>query len=48
MPAELGDLVAQFKDRFNTGVVGPPPVDPLATDAGEVGDAESDKTLATE
>ncbi len=23
VPAELGDLVAQFKDRFNTGVVGP-------------------------
>ena len=48
VPAELGDLVAQFKDRFNTGVVGPRGVNPLATDAGEVGDAESDKTLATE
>ena len=48
VPNELGDLIAQFKDHFNTGVVGPRGVDPLSTDAGEVGDAESDKTLATE
>jgi len=48
VPNELGDLISQFKDRFNTGVVGPRGVDPLSTDAGEVGDAESDKTLATE
>ena len=49
VPAELGDLVAQFKSQFNSGVVGPGrAVDPLSTDAGEVGDAASDKTLATE
>ncbi len=48
VPNELGDLISQFKDHFNTGVVGPRGVDPLSTDAGEVGDAESDKTLATE
>ncbi len=49
VPAELGDLVAQFKSQFNSGVVGPGrAVDPLSTDAAEVGDAESNKTLATE
>jgi len=48
VPDELGDLVAQFKDQFNTGEAGRRTVDPLATDAGELGAAESDKTLATE
>src|SRR4051812_29187480 len=48
VPAELGDLIAQFKAQFNTRAGGSHAVDPLATQAGEVGDAESHKTLATE
>jgi F-type H+/Na+-transporting ATPase subunit alpha len=49
IPAELGDAVQAFKDSFvmNAGGDGHA-VDPLATDAGELGEAESAKTLATE
>ncbi len=50
VPADLGDIVAAFKQQFNEAAasnVGRA-VDPTATDAGEVGDAASGKTLATE
>jgi F-type H+-transporting ATPase subunit alpha len=47
VPEGLGDIVASFKERFavtkEDGVA-----DPTATDAHELGDAESEKTLATE
>ncbi len=48
VPAELGDLIAEFKATFVASSAATSPVDPTATDAGEVGDAESAKTLATE
>jgi F-type H+-transporting ATPase subunit alpha len=48
VPPELGDLIASFKAAFvaagRPGIV----VDPASVIADEVGDAESDKTLATE
>ena len=50
VPEGLGDIVATFKQQFTAGHVDTSgkPVDPTATDADEVGDAESAKTLATE
>jgi F-type H+/Na+-transporting ATPase subunit alpha len=49
IPEGLGDAVQAFKDTFVTSADGGgQSVDPLATDAGELGDAESAKTLATE
>ncbi len=47
VPKDLADIVASFKQSFvvtNASVS----VDPTRTDAGEVGDAASAKTLATE
>jgi F-type H+-transporting ATPase subunit alpha len=48
VPTELGDLIGSFKADFvargRPGIV----IDPTLVAAGEVGDAESDKTLATE
>ncbi|CAB4888646.1 unannotated protein [freshwater metagenome] len=51
VPAELASLVVSFKEQFlsaNADAAAARAVDPTATDAGEVGEAHSDKTLATE
>ena len=52
VPGELGDLIATFKDEFLSANADAAATarasDPTATDAGEVGEAHSNKTLATE
>ena len=49
VPAELGDVIAEFKERFVAADAEAARVaDPTATDAAELGEAESNKTLATE
>jgi F-type H+-transporting ATPase subunit alpha len=48
VPDGLGDAVADFKSQFLAASASSRAVDPTATDAGEVGDAHSNKTLATE
>jgi F-type H+-transporting ATPase subunit alpha len=49
VPAELGDLIASFKAEFVSRLQqAERDANPLATDAGEVGAAQSNKTLATE
>jgi len=47
LPDELGDVIAQFKEQFQPSG-GDHQADPLHTDAAELGDAHSNKTLATE
>ncbi len=49
VPAELGDVIVEFKERFVAALAEDVrSADPTATDAGELGEAESNKTLATE
>jgi len=48
VPDDLDDAITAFKAQFTTSGGEGRTVDPLATDADEVGEAESDKTLATE
>ena len=50
VPDSLGEVIAAFKAQFVSGADGGGGInaDPLATDAGELGDAASNKTLATE
>jgi F-type H+-transporting ATPase subunit alpha len=48
VPDELGDVVAEFKSQFLAAAAAARAADPTATDAGEVGEAQSTKTLATE
>src|SRR4051794_29300278 len=50
VPAELGDVINEFKERFvaDTAAAAARAADPMATDAEALGAAESDKTLATE
>jgi F-type H+-transporting ATPase subunit alpha len=48
VPAELGDAIAAFKERFAAASASARTVDPMATDAAALGEAESNKTLATE
>jgi F-type H+-transporting ATPase subunit alpha len=49
VPAELGDLISSFKTDFVSKLQqAERDANPLATDAGEVGAAQSNKTLATE
>ena len=49
VPAELGDVIDEFKERFVAALAEDVrSADPTATDAAELGDAESNKTLATE
>jgi F-type H+/Na+-transporting ATPase subunit alpha len=49
VPAELGDVIVEFKERFVAAAAEAARVaDPTATDAGELGAAASNKTLATE
>jgi F-type H+-transporting ATPase subunit alpha len=48
VPDELADAVQAFKDQFEGGSGSSHAVDPTSVDADEMGDAESQKTLATE
>jgi F-type H+-transporting ATPase subunit alpha len=49
VPESLGDVIQAFKEQFTaTGADGTNPVDPMSVDADEMGEAESNKTLATE
>ena len=48
VPKDLGDIVAAFKKSFAPTPVAGTSADPTKTSAGEVGDATSKKTLATE
>ncbi|MFM2071235.1 MAG: synthase subunit alpha [Actinomycetota bacterium] len=50
VPADLGDAIAAYKEQFvaNTAAAARAAADVLATDAGELGEAASAKTLATE
>jgi F-type H+-transporting ATPase subunit alpha len=48
VPDDLGDTVQAFRDQFVTSAAAAAAVDPTATDAGEMGEAHSAKTLATE
>ena len=47
VPDALGDAIANFKETFTVSDTGHS-VDPTATDAAALGDAHSNKTLATE
>jgi F-type H+-transporting ATPase subunit alpha len=50
VPAELGDHIDTFKGEFMAAIAQATrdAADPLATDAAELGAAQSNKTLATE
>ena len=48
VPAELGDVIAEFKERFVAAEAAARAADPTATDAQALGAAASQKTLATE
>jgi F-type H+-transporting ATPase subunit alpha len=48
IPDGLADAVQAFKDQFRAGSGEDHHVDPASVDADELGDAESQKTLATE
>jgi len=48
VPDDLDDAIIGFKEQFSPSSGDVVVVDPLATDADELGAAESDKTLATE
>ena len=51
VPAELADLIVSFKEQFvssTAAAAAARAVDPTSSDAGEVGEAHSNKTLATE
>ena len=48
VPDDLGDVVQAFKDQFTAAGGEGHAVDPASVDADEMGDAESQKTLATE
>ena len=48
LPDGVRDAVAAFKSDFAPGFREAAIADPLATDADVLGEAESDKTLATE
>ena len=48
VPKDLADVVAAFKAQFKVSAPAAGSADPTATSAGEVGDAASAKTLATE
>ena len=48
VPAGLGDLIGAFKEQFVAATAAAKAADPTATSAEELGEAQSDKTLATE
>jgi len=48
LPDDLGSVVQSFKDQFMASAAAARAADETATDAVQVGDAQSNKTLATE
>ncbi len=48
VPDALGEIIESFKGNFKVTAASDAPADATATDADELGDAESAKTLATE
>ncbi len=48
VPDDLGDAIAAFKSQFRASDGSAAAADPTAVDADELGDARSNKTLATE
>jgi F-type H+-transporting ATPase subunit alpha len=48
VPADLGSIVETFKAQFKTSAASAAKADPTATSAEALGEAHSDKTLATE
>jgi F-type H+-transporting ATPase subunit alpha len=48
LPGDLGDVIESFKERFGAAEQARSAVDPTSVAQGEVGEAESTKTLATE
>ena len=48
VPSDLGDIISAFKAQFKPTVAKGAGVDPTATSAEALGEAESNKTLATE
>ena len=49
VPAEIADVIVEFKERFvAANAEAARAADPTATDAAALGEAESNKTLATE
>ena len=48
VPADLGDIVAAFKSQFKSSAASAATADPTASDAEALGEAHSNKTLATE
>jgi F-type H+-transporting ATPase subunit alpha len=48
VPDDLDDAIRAFKDQFTSSAAADHVADPLATEAEELGEAESHKTLATE
>jgi F-type H+-transporting ATPase subunit alpha len=48
VPDELGDVIIRFKEQFRPSAGEGTVADPTATAAGEVGEATTQKTLATE
>jgi len=48
VPGELGDVIAEFKERFVAAAAEAHEADPTLTAAGPLGEAHSQKTLATE
>ena len=48
VPAELGEIIAAFKERFVAASAAARAADPTATSADALGEAQSAKTLATE
>ena len=48
VPSDMGDIISAFKAQFKVSGPQAGSVDPTATDAEALGEAESNKTLATE
>jgi F-type H+-transporting ATPase subunit alpha len=48
VPSDMGDIVSAFKAQFKSAASQAASVDPTATSAQALGDAASNKTLATE
>jgi F-type H+-transporting ATPase subunit alpha len=48
VPDALGDAIASFKEQFQATGADAKAADPTKVEAGEVGDAKTQKTLATE
>ena len=48
LPDDLGSVIQSFKDSFMASAAAARKANELATDAEQVGEAQSNKTLATE